>query len=666
MRPCLPSLLVRRALVLAALTAGGLTACSALPGPDDATSHADTGTPDGSASGSDAGSDASTAEPWQPVMCQASDTPLCEIFTQELPIPTHYNAATGKREFMASGDPALFTAGGLPDSYAMGGCYPTYKAGVMPGTDDYPADDYAGITIPDSEAKSWAIAQCVANGVPVRHVFPPRPDGTEVGQGPLSRGCAVQVVHAITAADSLYSVFLPPGWDPAAPAGTYPIVFNGHYDLHTNTFRETGPLMTKVVAHSGLDGRRGVIGVLWNGGGAYASRTMSPHSLDLMAQVIADVAARYHGNPQWVVTMGGSRGGVTALRMAANPSKKPYRVVATVAAVPPALIGDHAKLGGVTFPALIHAVGWTVGLKDAWRSGWTYPACAGRPELTGLSGWQAHLKILTGLSDPDVANAQESLLAPRYLDALQASGTQIFLSVGEHDFIVPYAHQVQLGLAFVQRGLPAQIEVLVRGGHDFVRTGLGGATPPTVLHEKLFADIVDAIADPALDLAGPVPTLVQKGVRYHRVDRQTGEAQVFAPATYPFAVDLPFYAVAGQSFPIVVVGAPGTQFTITPTFDATGVASATFTGVIPDKMTTTLWVDLPANQPVGSYTWSANITLPDASTKAIPSTATTTGAPCTTTVIASEPAISASEASSAAAPPVLSHHPNTNWGLSEY
>ena len=638
------------------------------PGTDSINSDAETDANLDHSSGKGAqpsGSDSAVG--YQPIVCQSVTNPACEGLVHELPVPSHFSSAIGGFSFMATDEADLVLPTGLPADYVMGGCYPVYRRGLFPTVDHYIADTYSSVSVPDAEATSWAQKLCSTTGVPVRHVYPPRPDGTEVGSGPLSRACITQVVHGIQAGDSQYTVFLPPDWDASAPAHTYPILFNGAYDLNSNVFRQDGAEFGRLVAKSGVAGGRGVIGVLWNGGGAYASRTMSPHAMELAAQIIATVASRYHGNPRWLVTVGGSRGGLTALAIAANTGAHPYRTVATVAMVPPTLLGEHMRLAGVTYPGLLLVMGTSTGLQDVWRASWTYPACAGHPELTGLTGWQANLKVLTGTSDPVVADTQYSLLGAASLDGLAASGAQVYLSIGEHDVIVPYAHQVQFGRTLVERGLTAQIEVLVRGGHAAVLTKLGGATTEYDLHAKVLDGIIATLSQPSLDLAGPVPTLVTKGIRFHRVDRVSGETEVFSPAAgYPFAVDLPYYAIAGQSFPAVVVGEPGTSYTLTLVYQPTGAVVGSLSAVIPSTMTETHWVDLPLDVPLGKYVWSARLVRADASIVDIPPAATPTGAPCTTELIGKEPSVDYSQATQSVRAPTLPAYATTNWGLSEY
>ena len=98
----------------------------------------------------------------------------------------------------------------------------------------------------------------------------------------------------------------------------------------------------------------------------------------------------------------------------------------------------------------------------------------------------------------------------------------------------------------------------------------------------------------------------------------------------------------------------------------TAAPSGTLSGTIAASRTHEQWVDLPPTQPLGTYRWTLRIRRPGHGWQEIPSTATPTGAPCTTEVIASEPPLTGDAASAGAQPPTLPGYPGTNWGLSEY
>ncbi|MBK8479562.1 MAG: alpha/beta hydrolase [Proteobacteria bacterium] len=592
----------------------------------------------------------------------------CAAVSHQLPLPTHFSAASGGASFLATDPPELMLQPSLSPDYTPGLCYRVYNYGLIPDVDDYPAATFTTEAPSNASAEAFAAASCAATGVPLEHRRPPTGDGVWASGAPTSNSCRTQVIHASIADHSLYTVFLPPNWSADAPAATYPILFNGQYDLHANTFSQYGSLLARVVSESGLQGRRGVIGVLWNGGGAAASRTTNERALAQFAAVIAQVVERYHGNPQWIVTFGASRGGGTALAMAANPNGAPYRVVLAAAQVPPTLLGDHARLGTVTYPALLGAVSWSTGLADAWLTGWTYPSCAGRPALTGLRGWQAHLHVLVGTTDPAVADTQHSLLSERFLGALQRAGTQIYLEIGEHDHIVPYPHQVRYATALRARGLPAQVEVVLRGGHGSLRTTLGGAGPAFDYLERLVRDAGLALANSAQSLQASPPALVTPGLRFHRVRRGDGATELVSPAkgNYPFAIDVPWIVAAGTGFPVIAVGEPGTLYEFSATHVPTGAAGGTLAGTIAANHTREDWVELPVTQPLGAYRWALRIQRPGEGWQEIPSTATPTGALCTTEVIPSEPPLTGDAASAGAQPPTVPGYAGTNWGLSEY
>jgi len=606
-------------------------------------------------------------ELWQPPLCVATPND-CVTVSHQLPIPTHFSASIEGFEFMAHDAPSLTTNAGLPGDYTVGACYPYYNYGVLPDIDLYLADRYSSIAVSDTSARTFAQERCAATGVPLEHRFPPTVTGIWPAGAPASGSCRTQVIHATVLDTSVYTVFLPPNWSGAAPANTYPIVFDGAYDLNGNTFSSLGASMADWVSESGLNGRRGVIGVLWNGGGGSASLTMNEHALEMFAAMIAEVSERYHGNPDWIVTFGGSRGGVTALEMAANPNDAPYRVVLAVAGVPPTLIGDIARSSSTTYPLLLGYTTWTTGFLDAWRSNWHYPSCAGRPNYTGILGWQAFLQVVTGTIDPNIANTQHSLLGERFLAGLQRAQSQVYLQIGEHDFVVPYAQQARYAMELLGRGVDAQVEVVLRGGHNGLLTNFGLPEPAYDVLLHLVKEAVLQLANPDLDLAAPPPSFVTPGLRFHRVMRDDGRIELVTPndGQYPFAVDLPWIAARGTRFPIVAVGEPGTQYELTLTYSPTNTLAGVANGTLGTTFTHEQWIDVGADTSLGSYLWALRILRPGRDWETISSTATPTGAPCTTEVVASEPLVDGVAANAWGAPPTLPARGGTNWGLSQY
>lgn len=580
----------------------------------------------------------------------------------ELPVVTHWSNAANAVQSLASDQATIWQAyPGSGGAYVPGGCYPIYAGGRLPDLDRYVGDVWSVAAIPDAEATSALRGVCQAAGIPVRLLRPDALGGPGVPSRLRSRPGAVQVVHGIEVAGSLATAVLPPNWDAAAAPGTYPIVANGFYDLNENVFRLEGPDLVRMIALSGAGGRTGAIGVLWNGGGALASRTMNPKALDQFAAVVDGAAQVFGADRHRILMYGGSRGGVTTLNMASNPKGHDYTVTFAAPAVPPTRIGEHSLLQSTTFTGVLDAVGWSTGFGDAWRTGWTYPACAGRPALTGLTGPQAHLHVLTGTSDPSYADANLSLIAPAYIAGLKAAGTEVYLESGSHDFIVPFAHQVEYARALASAGVPLHFDVNVRAGH-WSRSEAGGVFGP--VRTNRVWEALQAYVDPSK--AGQKPKVVT-GTSFYRVDRATGQAQAFTPAggAFPFTFEAPRYVARGQRFPMVFVGEPGTAWeaTLAPPGGATPYV---WTGTIEPSARSLVFVDVPADQALGDYAYGLRIQKPGGGWQAVDPSSTPAGAPAVLTVVDVEPNVSASEVAVAATPPQLPGFGGTNWGLSEY
>jgi predicted esterase len=419
--------------------------------------------------------------------------------------------------------------------------------------------------------------------------------------------------------------------------------------------------MARLVGDSGLDGRRGVIGVLWNGGGALVSRTTHEGAAHQFARVIDQVVERYGGDRRWIVMFGGSRGGVTALTMASNPYGHNYRVVLVAAWVPPTRMGDIVQLVSPTYPGLLHGAGSTPGLADAWRTGWTYPSC-GRPELVGLDLQEVALDILTNTRDPEAANDLHSVDSELFLEGLLEAGTQVHLEIGEHDDICPFAHQARYAATLWRLGVPVDVRVMVRGGHGHLQ--LPGHPPE---HEILVSDAVRLLTDPAFNPSGPVPELIEPGFSYYRVDRASGQFEEFSPAggLAPFSVDLPYIVARGQRVPVVAVGEPGTAWRVT--YSHGGVSQLVLEGVVGDLYYDTRFVDILPDFSALPFDCSLEIRRPGAAAwTPIPTTGTPTGNGCNVRVMEEEPPIDYGAAYGFFHAPTVTGHAATGWGLSEY
>ncbi|MBW1808578.1 MAG: hypothetical protein JRJ87_10325 [Deltaproteobacteria bacterium] len=588
-----------------------------------------------------------------PPLCHLDPDPSCERDDHFLPVVTHWR--DGCFEYLGVDQPDLWVQNPMPppEQYVPGTCYPVYKVD-LPDYESYIADTYSALQIPDAEAVSFLSDTCRAIGTPLR-LLPPMPwnGNHEVIAQPESSTCEVQIVHASIVDGSLVTVILPPTWTDDAPEGTYPIVINSFYDLNDNLFHVHGSLLTGLVAQSGYEGKRGVIGILTNGGGATASRGFDERMYVQAAEAIAWVADTFHANRHEVITFGGSRGGFTSLAIASNPYGFDYRVILAVSVAPPTILGEHMLLTSPTYPGMLGVAGSDVGLADAWKTGWTYPACAGKPHLTGLTGWQSLLYILSGTSDRQVANQNRSLTSDDFIQGLSNAGTQVYLEITGHDGICPYHLQVEYGASLINEGLPVEAHVLLRNGH----------MPMGDAYARVVSEAVETIATPGYDPSGQVPLFVEPGVHYWIVDRQSGEYNEIAPAQYPFTFEGPYKIAPGQSYPFVFVGPGGTKFELI--IKQGGVPVRTISDALESGIKV-LWQNDPPGPTGGPYIYELRIRKPGLDWENIQSTNTPSGTPAELWVLESEPAVPGDAAAAQFTPPVAPVAPATNWGISEY
>ncbi|MBW2732215.1 MAG: hypothetical protein JRH20_07455 [Deltaproteobacteria bacterium] len=366
----------------------------------------------------------------------------------------------------------------------------------------------------------------------------------------------------------LITIYLPPGWRPDASA-RYPIVFNGFYDLNDNVFHQEGPFMARLIADSSKGGKPGAIGVLWNGGAAHTSFTLTPGAYDQFANIIDQVTRYLHGDRNQVFLFGGSRGAMTTLTMASNPDAKAYRVLHASAAVPLTNIGQMLALLTPSMPLLFTISDQITGFRGSWRTGWRYPESANNA-FGGMTCADATGRIFLGLdSDPgdvnqdgvrderDVmvwADEHQSLLSERMLNGLQAAGTQVSLYNGSFDTILPSVHQFEYYAELRRRQIPVEGTFYVRGGHAVA----GGIDSPI---GALSAHHLGTYKALQRVLEGQTATYVDNGrIEYFKVDRDANKLVSLAVpmGTFPFSLEFPRRVARGQRFSVTGVGTAGT------------------------------------------------------------------------------------------------------------
>lgn len=458
----------------------------------------------------------------------------CNSAVFQLPVATHWSNANGGAVIE-----------GASDAYRVdnpdGNSNRIYNFGILPEYEKYIGDVFSIEKLADLDVRTWSTDQCVKYGIAVDVKKPSSYSNWGIAKSAASaRRGALQIIPALVVNKSLMTIILPVDWDPQAPAGTYPVIFNGAYDVHAN-MRLEGNYEISAIANLWRTKNLKAIGIVWNGMGAVASRTMNEGALAEFNTLIQRAGTYFGADPQRIVTFGGSRGGLTSLRIASNPLNFPYKVKAAYAAVPPDQVGTIGKLTSATVPALIYAASWSIGFKDTFLPGWTYPNVGN--SLTGLTTNEAHVKILTGTSDLVFADANYSLSSARYIQALKNSGTQVFLEIGSHDFIVPWIDQFNYARVLEANGIPHELRVNYLAGHWQDSTAL----------EQTLNQALDKVS------SGSSSSYFSIGRKsYYRVNELNG--QVEPVSKQMFTLELPKKILPGASGFIVATGIPGTKF----------------------------------------------------------------------------------------------------------
>lgn len=547
-----------------------------------------------------------------------------EGIQHELPIVTHWSNETKAFKYMASDQPN-YRVPAAQEKYRPGDSYYYYLEGdrnFLPNLNSYVGMNFSLRAIGEKQVNALTGRVSKATGVDLKFYRPDafikRNASTRLKEAPGY----VQVLHAKiikTGEDDpgcLATFFLPPNWKSDAPEGSYPIVTVGHYDLNEHVFLPTpngrGDSFGSLVARSGIEGRTGAIGVIWNGGGAWATYTRNPRAFEQFGKIIDYAAEELGGDRHCVMATGNSRSGITAVTMASNPLKLDYtiRFVSAGSFAGNSYNGDLAFT--TTYPKQLMNLCRMTGFQDSWKPGWIYPATDGvhvRAEdvdqealvNTRFIGKDVHKVagyILSGSERPDPVMNQ---LSDHMMDGILEAGTSVFLEVRTND-ILPHFNMLEYANTLKEKmkakgDVRLHVDYIARAGHAWRKTPQG-AFP---LNEKLWEALLHFV-DPNV----PKGLLVEPGKGYYRINRKTRrfEKIELKDGMHPFAMDMPVGIMRGDTITLVCTGEPGTTYRVAlnpvegldaPGFKASGeiAADATMRGVS--------LIDVPLDQPIGKY-----------------------------------------------------------------
>lgn len=410
----------------------------------------------------------------------------------------------------------------------------------VPSYERYVGENYAINKITDRYAIWVSDTVLKKTGFPVVHRNYPLQLQSLLHNAPV-----FQVIHAWLIADkpdkpSLATFILPPFWPDSMPQRGYPVLFNGGYDIHGSCFYRCGNMIMSIIGEVFNSGKGSGIGILWNGGGARASRTVQRSAYD-NAAILFDVAKdSFKINPEAIITFGGSRGGSTALRVAANPYYNNYKVVYALAWHPAVKVGEHGeKFQNTSYPALMRAIDWTTGYFYAWRLDWRDP-------VTGLSGRELHGYNLVGTTDYAYIDDFLTPASPFHLQALKNKGTRVLLNVGTHDVIMPFTLYFKYVKGLQDYGIPVRFEIFYRWGHT--------------LRENVPDYLKYCLEDV---LSGNTSSFPSGTFHYRRKDNDNPyKWEEFFPAYQPIFLEAPKACAKPGSISISIIGGKGIHYNL--------------------------------------------------------------------------------------------------------
>lgn len=245
-----------------------------------------------------------------------------------------------------------------------------------------------------------------------------------------------QIVNSIVFRKNLFSIILPPNWN---PSNKYPIVINGFYGLNVNVFEQEGSSIFRFVAEKYKLDNIGMIGILWNGGGAIGSRTTNDINYEDLNDFLNLIIPVLGIDPNDTITFGNSRGAYTALNIASHEKVNSIKVKYVWATNPFDDILTISKLVGTTVPNLMP-------VKDSYGYYGSWTKYYDGPTLFPVS-------------------KTASLSYQKKINKLKRNKTQIHLDIGSHDDIVPYIVKYNLYKKYKNNGLKVELETHFLSGH---------------------------------------------------------------------------------------------------------------------------------------------------------------------------------------------------------
>lgn len=280
--------------------------------------------------------------------------------------------------------------------------------------------------------------------------------GSDISSVIVPNEMSFQVIHSLVYKKNLFTIVIPPMWK---KNNQYTTLMNGFYGLNVNLARLAGPTFFKALSDSYGKDSKGAVAILWNGQGALSSRTMNDEAYLQFNEFMSQVMPVLGLHPEKGIAFGASRGGVTALNLAAHPAVNAIKVSYVHSVVPPAEVSSIIDLVTPTIPFLAFAQDWSTGWVNSWHQDFVVP---GR----SMSGHERHLQVLTGSYDKGFVKQNIDLTAPAKMNKLKANKTSVFLEIGSHDNIVPFVDQYKLFQIYKKSNVSVEARVNYLVGHN--------------------------------------------------------------------------------------------------------------------------------------------------------------------------------------------------------
>jgi len=407
-----------------------------------------------------------------------------------------------------------------------------------PAYERYIGENYSVVRVTNEVALKLSDEVLKLTGYPV--IF--RHPGTALEQ--LESVPAFQLVHGCIAGQgehrSMVSYILPPEWT-STPEVRYPALFSGFYDQNENVFANVGPSLLKVLGQALLETGKGAVGIIWNGGGSFDTRTMHGSVYENLDDLFRIAIERFAVDGGAIVTVGGSRGGITSLIAAGNPNSCVYTVRYAICYNVPLAFGEPFKdMLNPTCPVCWRAVCEDTGYKYAWQPGWE--------DAEGRSAVDLFFTTLLGTDDSELIASERSPASNRMIEALKAKGTKVWLTHGTHDAYTSSWLSFEWADRARRYGVDVRHEIGYRYGHNNCTDPFDSAK--TCLVALLIAE-----------------DLQIEGTWHYRraseVQEEWEKAELFEPTHQPVFVEAPKIAVVGLPILLIVYGEPGMEYELT-------------------------------------------------------------------------------------------------------